>query len=77
MPHHRFKKFHGVGENPIEVLVGTIEEYVRKHRGMPTGTLLGSCTVLETTRKGALGPLMELFHSSSLSYIHEMQSTHL
>jgi hypothetical protein len=54
-----------------------IEEYVRKHRGMPTGTLLGSCTVLETTREGALGPLMELFHSFSLSYIHEMQSTHL
>jgi redox-regulated HSP33 family molecular chaperone len=70
-----FKKFHGVRENPTEVLVGTIEEYVRKHRGVPTGTLLGSCTMLETTGEGALGPLMELFHSSSLSYIHEMQST--
>jgi pyroglutamyl-peptidase len=71
------KKFHGVGKNPIEVLVGTIEEYVRKHCGMPTGTLLGSCIMLETAGKGALGPLMELFHSSSLSYIHEMQSAHV
>jgi hypothetical protein len=49
-----------------------IEEYVRKHYGMPIGTLLGSCTVLETTGEGALGPFMELFHSSYLSYIHEM-----
>jgi pyroglutamyl-peptidase len=57
--------------------VGKIEEYVRKHRGMPTRTLLGSCTVLETAGEGALGPLMELFHSSSFSYIHEMQSTHM
>jgi len=35
--------------------VGTIEEYVRKHREMPTRTLLGSCTVLETIGEGALG----------------------
>ncbi len=55
VPHHRFKKFHGVGENPAEVLVGTIEEYVRKDCGMPTGTLLGSYIVLETTGEGALG----------------------
>jgi pyroglutamyl-peptidase len=54
-----------------------IEEYVRKHHGMPTRILLGSCTVLETAGEGALGPLMELFHSSSLSYIHKMQSAHL
>jgi pyroglutamyl-peptidase len=72
-----FKKFHGVGENPTQVLVGMIEEYVKKHRGMPIGTLLGSYTMLETTGEGALGPLVELFHSSSLSYIHEMQSTHM
>jgi pyroglutamyl-peptidase len=72
-----FKKFHGVGENPTKVLVGTIKEYVKKHRGMPIGTLLGSYTVLETAGEGALGPLVELFHSSSLSYIHEMQSTHM
>jgi hypothetical protein len=52
--------------------VGTIEEYVRKHHGMPTGILLGSCIMLETVREGALGLLMEFFHSSSLSYIHEM-----
>jgi pyroglutamyl-peptidase len=57
--------------------VGTIEKYVKKHRGMPTGTLLGSCIVLETIGEGALGPLMELFHSSSFSYIHEMQLAHL
>jgi len=57
--------------------VGMIEEYVKKHRGMPTRTLLGSCTMLEKIGEGALGPFMELFHSSSLSYIHEMQSAHL
>jgi hypothetical protein len=52
--------------------MGKIEEYVRKHRGMPIGTLLGSYTMLETIGEGTLGPLMELFHSSSLSYIHKM-----
>jgi pyroglutamyl-peptidase len=65
-----FKKFHGVAENPTEVLVGTIEEYVRKHDGMPTGTLLGSCTVLETAGEGALGPLMELLDSSLVGIEH-------
>jgi pyroglutamyl-peptidase len=65
-----FKKFHGVAENPTEVLVGTIEEYVRKHHGMPTGTLLGSCTVLETAGEGALGPLMELLNSSLVGIEH-------
>ncbi len=57
--------------------MGTIEEYVRKHCGMPTKTLLGSYTMLEIIGEGALEPFMELFHSSSFSYIHEMQSTHL
>jgi hypothetical protein len=52
--------------------VGTIEEYVRKHRGMPIGTLLGSYIVLETAGERALGPFMEFFHSSFLSYIHKM-----
>jgi hypothetical protein len=47
--------------------MGTIEKYVKKHCGMPTKTLLGSCTMLETAGEGALGPFMELFHSSSLS----------
>jgi pyroglutamyl-peptidase len=65
-----FKKFHGVAENPTEVLVGMIEEYLRKHHGMPTGTLLGSCTVLETAGEGALGPLMELLDSSLVGIEH-------
>jgi pyroglutamyl-peptidase len=65
-----FRKFHGVAENPTEVLVGTIEEYVRKHHGMPTGTLLGSCTVLETAGDGALGPLVELLDSSLVGIEH-------
>jgi len=46
-----FKKFHGVAENPTKVLVGTIEEYVRKHHGMPTGTLLGSITKKSNCKK--------------------------
>jgi len=61
-----FKKFHGVVENPTEVVVGRIEEYLRKH-GMPTGTVLGSCTVLEVAGEGALLPLMQLLSSSSSS----------
>ncbi|KAH9556724.1 hypothetical protein CY35_07G045700 [Sphagnum magellanicum] len=61
-----FKKFHGVGENPTEVVVGKIEEYLRKH-GMPAGTVLGSCTVLEAAGEGALLPLMQLLSSSSSS----------
>ncbi|CAK9232494.1 unnamed protein product [Sphagnum jensenii] len=61
-----FKKFHGVVENPTEVVVGRIEEYLRKH-GMPAGTVLGSCTVLEVAGEGALLPLMQLLSSSSSS----------
>ncbi|KAH9544672.1 hypothetical protein CY35_12G007600 [Sphagnum magellanicum] len=47
-----------------------IEEHVRKHHGMPTGTLLGSCSVLETAGEGALGPLMELLDSSLVGIEH-------
>jgi hypothetical protein len=61
-----FKKFHGVAENPTEIIVGRIEEYLRIH-GMPAGTVLGSCTVLEAAGEGALLPLMQLLHSSSSS----------
>lgn len=61
-----FKKFHGVVENPTEIVVGRIEEYLRKH-GMPAGTVLGSCTVLEVAGEGALLPLMQLLSSSSSS----------
>jgi hypothetical protein len=57
-----FKKFHGVADNPTEVLVGKIEEYMRKHE-MPSGTQLGSCTVLETAGQGALTPLLQLLNS--------------
>jgi pyroglutamyl-peptidase len=61
-----FKKFHGVAENPTEIILGRIEEYLRIH-GMPAGTVLGSCTVLEAAGEGALLPLMQLLHSSSSS----------
>ncbi|KAG0554182.1 hypothetical protein M758_12G074200 [Ceratodon purpureus] len=57
-----FKKFHGVADNPTEVLVGKLEEHMRKHE-MPSGTQLGSCTVLETAGQGALAPLLQLLNT--------------
>lgn len=57
-----FKKFHGVEDNPTEVLVGKLEEYMRIHE-MPSGTQLGSCTVLETAGQGALAPLIQLLNT--------------
>lgn len=57
-----FKKFQGVADNPTEILVGKFEEHMRKH-GMPSGTQLGSCTVLETAGDGALAPLLQLLNA--------------
>lgn len=59
-----FKKFHGVTDNPTEILVGKIEEHMRKH-GMPSGAILGSCSVLETAGEGALDSLILLLNSES------------
>lgn len=58
-----FKKFHGVPENPTEVLVSNIEEYMSTY-GMPLGATLGSCTILETAGLGALGTLQKLLDSA-------------
>jgi len=57
-----FKKFHGVADNPTEVIVSKIEEYMRIH-GMPNGVQLGSCTVLETAGMGALESLLQLLNT--------------
>jgi len=57
-----FKKFHGVADNPTEILVAKIEEYMRTH-GMPSGAQLGSCTILETAGEGALAPLLQLLNA--------------
>lgn len=59
-----FKKFHGVTDNPTEILVGKIEEHMRKHE-MPSGAILGSCSVLETAGEGALDSLILLLNSES------------
>lgn len=64
-----FKRFHGVTENPTESLVGKIEEHMRKV-GMPPGTMLGTCTVLESAGEGALNPLMQLLHSTHAKVEH-------
>lgn len=58
-----FKKFHGVTDNPTETLMSKIEEHMRK-TGMPPGTVLGTCTILETAGEGALTPLMQLLDST-------------
>eukprot|EP00243_Klebsormidium_subtile_P003646 TRINITY_DN17234_c0_g1_i1.p1 TRINITY_DN17234_c0_g1~~TRINITY_DN17234_c0_g1_i1.p1 ORF type:complete len:243 (+),score=13.97 TRINITY_DN17234_c0_g1_i1:497-1225(+) len=55
-----FGKFHGVADNPTEILVSKLGDYIREKGGPPI--LLESCTVLETAGKGALGRLLELLN---------------
>ncbi|KAI5081818.1 hypothetical protein GOP47_0001561 [Adiantum capillus-veneris] len=64
-----FKKFHGVDENPTEVLALSLETYIEK-RGLPQGTKLGSVNVLETAGDGALATLRNLL-DSSISFKHK------
>eukprot|EP00249_Psilotum_nudum_P007522 c20624_g1_i1 orf=207-899(+) len=58
-----FKRFHGVGENPTEVIARRLMVYLQK-RGVPLGLSLGSCTVLETAGDGALNALLHLLDSA-------------
>ncbi|OAY73542.1 Pyrrolidone-carboxylate peptidase [Ananas comosus] len=58
-----FKKFHGVSENPTEVIVGNLKAFMEK-RGLPKGLVLGSCTILETAGQGALGQLQKVLESA-------------
>lgn len=61
-----FKKFHGVDENPTEVVALALEDYIEK-RGLPPGLKLGSVTVLETAGHGALAALHGLFDAALAS----------
>ncbi|CAA6653900.1 unnamed protein product [Spirodela intermedia] len=58
-----FKKFHGVAENPTEIIVSNLKEYMEK-KGLPKGLVLGSCTVLETAGQGALTKLHQVLESA-------------
>ncbi|XP_059652236.1 uncharacterized protein LOC132299552 [Cornus florida] len=58
-----FKKFHGVSENPTEMIVRNLEEYMKK-KGLPKGMILGSCNILETAGQGALVPLYQTLQSA-------------
>ncbi|XP_055810312.1 uncharacterized protein LOC129880348 [Solanum dulcamara] len=59
-----FKKFHGVAQNPTEIAVNNLKDYVEK-RGLRAGVTLGSCTVLETAGEGGLPALLKVIEESS------------
>ncbi|KAJ7977827.1 Pyrrolidone-carboxylate peptidase [Quillaja saponaria] len=58
-----FKKFHGVSENPTEIIVNNLKEYLKK-KGLPKGLILGSCSILETAGQGAAAPLYKTLQSA-------------
>lgn len=58
-----FKKFHGVDENPTEVIALGLQDYVES-KGLPPGMRLGSVTVLETAGDGALSALRKVLDSA-------------
>lgn len=57
-----FKEFQGVSENPTEVIVNNLKDYVER-RGLPAGVTLGSCTVLQVAGVGALPQLYQTMES--------------
>ncbi|KAL6974948.1 pyroglutamyl-peptidase I [Sarracenia purpurea var. burkii] len=57
-----FKKFRGVAENPTEVIIRNLNNFVGS-KGLPAGVTLGSCTVLETAGEGALSMLYKVMES--------------
>ncbi|CAM6094449.1 unnamed protein product [Calypogeia fissa] len=59
-----FKKFHNVTDNPTEVLVRTLRDYL-KHRVLPFGATIGSCTVLEAAGAGILEFVLDLLGSAT------------
>lgn len=58
-----FKKFLGVSENPTEKIAKNLKSYVEEKRGLPSGSSLGSCTVLEAAGEGAKSHLYEVLES--------------
>ncbi|KAJ8773852.1 hypothetical protein K2173_008315 [Erythroxylum novogranatense] len=61
-----FKKFHGVAENPTEIIVKNLKDFMQK-RGLPADVTLGSCTILETAGIGALPMLYNVLESGIAS----------
>ncbi|WOL00272.1 hypothetical protein Cni_G08985 [Canna indica] len=57
------KKFHGVSENPTEIIIRNLKGFMQK-KGLPKGLVLASCNVLETAGEGALPHLNEIFQQS-------------
>ncbi|PIN09768.1 putative pyroglutamyl peptidase [Handroanthus impetiginosus] len=57
-----FKKFQGVDENPTEIIVNKLRNYVES-KGLPAGVTLGVCAVLETAGDGALPQLYKVLES--------------
>ncbi|URD80361.1 Pyroglutamyl peptidase [Musa troglodytarum] len=53
-----YAKFHGVSENPTEIIVRNLKGFMQK-KGLPEGLVLGSCNVLEAAGEGALPRLYE------------------
>ncbi|GMN44097.1 hypothetical protein TIFTF001_013286 [Ficus carica] len=58
-----FKKFHGVPENPTEIIVNNLKDYLKK-KGSPKGLILGSSSILETAGQGVLDTLNKTLQSS-------------
>lgn len=58
-----FKKFYGVPENPTEIIVSKLKDYVSE-KGLPPGVVLGCCTILETAGDGAQPTLYKILENS-------------
>ncbi|KAL3636355.1 hypothetical protein CASFOL_020902 [Castilleja foliolosa] len=57
-----FKKFQGVDQNPTEIIVNKLKEYVESI-GTPARVNLGICKVLETAANGAISELYKVLES--------------
>ncbi|KAF3778955.1 Pyrrolidone-carboxylate peptidase [Nymphaea thermarum] len=68
-----FKKFHGVAENPTEIIVSNLSAYMEKN-GLPKGLVIGSCNVLDTAGEGALPELYQIFEAAAGSTNPESSS---
>eukprot|EP00850_Spirogloea_muscicola_P022176 SM000281S10744 [mRNA] locus=s281:58039:60161:+ [translate_table: standard] len=55
-----FKRFHGVAHNPTETLISLLPTYMTHVAKMPRGSVLGSCSILETAAEGGLANLLDL-----------------
>ncbi|KAI3871286.1 hypothetical protein MKX03_017531 [Papaver bracteatum] len=69
-----FGKFHGVPDNPTEVIVSNLKGFL-KRRGipLPSGINIGSCTILDAAGDGSL-PLLYNIMESSISNSESLDS---